>query len=82
MLSILNLCKRPCFYREEEEPANTNLDEVDMDWFMEAVWPIMAHRAPAFETLKVYIYELNNIITHIRSQKCSPYYVHTDGQTK
>ena len=53
-----------------------------MDWFMEAVWPVMAHRAPAFETLKVYIYELNNIITHIRGQKFSPYYVHTDGQTK
>jgi len=38
---------------EEEEPGNTNLDEVDMDWFMEAVWPVMAQRAPAFETLKV-----------------------------
>lgn len=38
---------------EEEEPDNTNLDEVDMDWFMEAVWPVIAARAPAFETLKV-----------------------------
>jgi len=39
--------------REEEEPSNTDLEEVDMDWFMEAVWPVMANRVQAFESLKV-----------------------------
>ena len=24
-----------------------------MDWFMEAVWPVMANRVQAFESLKV-----------------------------
>jgi len=38
---------------EEEEPVDTNLDEVDMDFFMEAVWPVLASRVPAFECLKV-----------------------------
>ena len=38
---------------EEEEPSDTDLDQVDMEWFEEAVWPVMAHRVKAFEALKV-----------------------------
>ncbi len=37
---------------EEEEPAVDN-QEVDHDFFYDTVWPIVAHRAPAFENLKV-----------------------------
>ncbi|KAM5132653.1 FAD-dependent oxidoreductase domain-containing protein 1 [Mantella aurantiaca] len=37
---------------EEEEPDTSNLD-VDHDYFQEKVWPLLAHRVPAFETLKV-----------------------------
>ncbi|KAL4829983.1 hypothetical protein H8958_012565 [Nasalis larvatus] len=37
---------------EEEEPDPTNL-EVDHDFFQEKVWPHLALRVPAFETLKV-----------------------------
>ena len=35
-----------------EEPGITDL-EVDYDWFTEKVWPVIAHRVPAFEELKV-----------------------------
>ncbi|KAM4650855.1 FAD-dependent oxidoreductase domain-containing protein 1 [Discoglossus pictus] len=37
---------------EEEEPDIDNLD-VDYDFFHEKVWPLLAHRVPAFECLKV-----------------------------
>ncbi|XP_075420219.1 FAD-dependent oxidoreductase domain-containing protein 1 isoform X1 [Tenrec ecaudatus] len=37
---------------EEEEPDSGNLD-VDHDFFQEKVWPPLAQRVPAFETLKV-----------------------------
>jgi len=38
---------------EEQEPKDTNLDVVDMDWFEEQVWPVLANRVKAFESLKV-----------------------------
>jgi len=38
---------------EEQEPQDTDLDVVDMDWFEEQVWPVMAQRVKAFESLKV-----------------------------
>jgi len=38
---------------EDEEPNNTNLEDIDMDWFDEKVWPVIANRAQAFESLKV-----------------------------
>ncbi|KAL8173757.1 UNVERIFIED_CONTAM: FAD-dependent oxidoreductase domain-containing protein 1 [Gekko kuhli] len=37
---------------EEEEPDIQDL-EVDHDFFQEKVWPKLAHRVPAFESLKV-----------------------------
>ncbi|NP_001087061.1 FAD-dependent oxidoreductase domain-containing protein 1 [Xenopus laevis] len=37
---------------EEEEPDISNM-EVDHDFFQEKVWPLLAHRVPAFESLKV-----------------------------
>ncbi|XP_030648058.1 FAD-dependent oxidoreductase domain-containing protein 1 [Chanos chanos] len=37
---------------EAEEPDTSNL-EVDHDFFQEKVWPLLAHRVPAFESLKV-----------------------------
>uniref|UniRef100_A0A8C8Z9M0 FAD-dependent oxidoreductase domain-containing protein 1 n=1 Tax=Prolemur simus TaxID=1328070 RepID=A0A8C8Z9M0_PROSS len=37
---------------EEEEPDPGNL-EVDYDFFQDKVWPSLAQRVPAFETLKV-----------------------------
>ncbi|XP_054854000.1 FAD-dependent oxidoreductase domain-containing protein 1 [Eublepharis macularius] len=37
---------------EEEEPDTQDL-EVDHDFFQEKVWPKLAHRVPAFESLKV-----------------------------
>lgn len=36
----------------DEEPPNDNLD-VDYDYFYEKLWPILAHRVPAFEKCKV-----------------------------
>ncbi|XP_049568783.1 FAD-dependent oxidoreductase domain-containing protein 1 isoform X3 [Orcinus orca] len=41
-----------CSPAEEEEPDPGNL-EVDHDFFQEKVWPHLAQRVPAFETLKV-----------------------------
>ncbi|KAM9763821.1 FAD-dependent oxidoreductase domain-containing protein 1 isoform 2-T2 [Dama dama] len=41
-----------CSPTEEEEPDPGNL-EVDYDFFQEKVWPRLARRVPAFETLKV-----------------------------
>ncbi|XP_059960551.1 FAD-dependent oxidoreductase domain-containing protein 1 isoform X4 [Mesoplodon densirostris] len=41
-----------CSPAEEEEPDPGNL-EVDHDFFQEKVWPPLARRVPAFETLKV-----------------------------
>lgn len=35
-----------------EEPDTSNL-EVDYQFFEEKVWPHLAHRVPAFESLKV-----------------------------
>lgn len=40
-----------CSPAEEEEPDPGNL-EVDHDFFQEKVWPPLAWRVPAFETLK------------------------------
>lgn len=37
---------------QEEEPDPGNL-EVDHDFFQDKVWPHLAQRVPAFETLKV-----------------------------
>jgi len=36
----------------EEEPPNDNLD-VDYDYFNDKIWPLLAHRVPAFEKCKV-----------------------------
>uniref|UniRef100_A0A2K5ZLY8 FAD-dependent oxidoreductase domain-containing protein 1 n=1 Tax=Mandrillus leucophaeus TaxID=9568 RepID=A0A2K5ZLY8_MANLE len=44
--------KLPVEPRKEEEPDPANL-EVDHDFFQEKVWPHLALRVPAFETLKV-----------------------------
>ncbi|XP_061417533.1 LOW QUALITY PROTEIN: FAD-dependent oxidoreductase domain-containing protein 1 [Lethenteron reissneri] len=37
----------------DEEPSVDNLD-VDYDYFQEKVWPLLAHRVPAFQSLKVH----------------------------
>uniref|UniRef100_A0A672ZR94 FAD-dependent oxidoreductase domain-containing protein 1 n=1 Tax=Sphaeramia orbicularis TaxID=375764 RepID=A0A672ZR94_9TELE len=37
---------------EDEEPDTSNLD-VDHEFFVDKVWPSLAHRVPAFEKLKV-----------------------------
>lgn len=37
----------------DEEPSVDNL-EVDYEYFDQVVWPILAHRIPAFEAVKVY----------------------------
>lgn len=37
---------------QNEEPDCSNLD-VDHEFFQEKVWPLLAHRLPAFESLKV-----------------------------
>jgi len=37
---------------EHEEPPTTDL-EVDHEWFQEKVWPLLAHRVPGFEALKM-----------------------------
>ena len=37
---------------EHEEPPCHNL-EVDHDYFIEKVWPVLANRVPAFDELKV-----------------------------
>ncbi|XP_033717718.1 FAD-dependent oxidoreductase domain-containing protein 1 isoform X4 [Tursiops truncatus] len=46
--------RKPCPHLcpQEEEPDPGNL-EVDHDFFQEKVWPHLAQRVPAFETLKV-----------------------------
>ena len=36
-----------------QEPPDTDLSTVDMDWFDEQVWPVLANRVKAFESLKV-----------------------------
>ncbi|KAB1255025.1 FAD-dependent oxidoreductase domain-containing protein 1 [Camelus dromedarius] len=41
-----------CSPTAEEEPDPGNL-EVDHDFFQDKVWPLLAQRVPAFETLKV-----------------------------
>ncbi|XP_014398897.1 PREDICTED: FAD-dependent oxidoreductase domain-containing protein 1 isoform X2 [Myotis brandtii] len=41
-----------CSPTEEEEPDPGNL-EVDHDFFQDKVWPHLAHRVPAFQSLKV-----------------------------
>lgn len=44
--------KQFVFPSQEEEPDIQDL-EVDHDFFQEKVWPKLAHRVPAFESLKV-----------------------------
>ncbi|XP_015354498.1 FAD-dependent oxidoreductase domain-containing protein 1 isoform X1 [Marmota marmota marmota] len=41
-----------CSPTEEEEPDSTNLD-VDHNFFQDRVWPHLAERVPAFQSLKV-----------------------------
>lgn len=43
----------------EEEPSTDNLD-VDHQYFDEKVWPILAQRVPAFNSLKVTLTISNN----------------------
>ena len=50
--SHLLLSPVPTSPYQEEEPDPGNL-EVDYDFFQEKVWPRLAQRVPAFETLKV-----------------------------
>lgn len=38
----------------DEEPSVENLD-VDHEFFDNKVWPLLAHRVPSFENLKVFI---------------------------
>lgn len=47
-----NVSPVPTSPHQEEEPDPGNL-EVDYDFFQEKVWPRLAQRVPAFETLKV-----------------------------
>ncbi|KAG7515237.1 FAD-dependent oxidoreductase domain-containing protein 1 [Solea senegalensis] len=44
---------------EEKEPDPGNL-EVDHEFFMEKIWPNLAHRIPAFEKLKVRVETLSS----------------------
>ncbi|CAG0916337.1 unnamed protein product [Notodromas monacha] len=37
----------------EHEPDASNLDSVDFSYFDEQIWPLLAHRVPGFEKLKV-----------------------------
>lgn len=37
-----------------EEPSIDNLD-VDHEFFDNRIWPIIAHRVPSFENLKVFL---------------------------
>jgi FAD-dependent oxidoreductase domain-containing protein 1 len=37
----------------EQEPDDRDLDSVDYAFFEEEIWPLLAHRVPAFEAIKV-----------------------------
>ena len=37
---------------EEAEPRPANLDQIDHDFFEDEVWPQLAQRVPAFESVK------------------------------
>jgi len=39
----------------DEEPSVENLN-VDHEFFDNKIWPLLAHRVPAFENLKVHFY--------------------------
>jgi FAD-dependent oxidoreductase domain-containing protein 1 len=41
-----------CTPSEEDDPPNKDWD-VDYDWFESHVWPLAAHRVPAFEAVKI-----------------------------
>ena len=41
-----------CLFQDAEEPDPTNLD-VDYEFFNSHIWPVLARRCVAFETLKV-----------------------------
>jgi FAD-dependent oxidoreductase domain-containing protein 1 len=46
---------------ESEEPPIDN-DDVDFDYFDEKIWPVLAHRAPCFENLKVTTLNINILL--------------------
>lgn len=50
--SIKWFCGTPPLPPQAEEPDTSNL-EVDHQFFEEKIWPHLAKRVPAFETLKV-----------------------------
>ena len=60
LVSISHLYK----YLQEDEPSTDDL-EVDYDFFEQQIWPELAHRAPAFENLKVCLNSFIEIITLI-----------------
>lgn len=49
---------------EHEEPCTSDL-EVDYSFFDQTLWPILARRVPAFNSVKVSVYLNCHIIKHI-----------------
>ncbi len=51
---------------DQDQDGDTNDIDVDYHWFEEVVWPTLAHRIPAFETIKLSgawagYYDYNNV---------------------